>query len=179
MELFDQVTGSDESREPQQSVLPGLFPVSARNQALYTFSDEDLVKLHSRLFKRSLCGLVDARSSGETQKDVLAWMMRDEEQPGPFSFKFCCQLQGLDPVEMRGVVLRMKQRIERKRHESGAEHSDVPVEEEMIEALRQHDEPGDTDFAEEPIAALSDTHGDERAHVLLESREYNGHYAAA
>lgn len=179
MDLFNQATGSTESRVPQQRALPGSFPVSPRNKALYTFSDADLEKLHSRLFKRSLCGLVDARTSGETKQEILDWMMRETEQPEPFSFKFCCQLQGLDPTEMRGVVLRMRERIERKRHETGAEDSDVAVEQEMIEALRDPDESGEAGYANEPLAALRHTDEDEQAHMLLESHQYHGHYAAA
>lgn len=155
MELFDQVRGSDESREPQQSVLPGLFPVSARNQALYTFSDEDLAKLHSQLFKKSLCDLVDARSSGETRKDVLAWMMRDEEQPGPFSFRFCCQLEGVDADEMRERMLNLIRRIERKKLEIDTERLDAVVNASSFEVLDEHeDEPARAGTAQSPGEAL-------------------------
>ena len=179
MDLFNQASGSTEGRVPQQRVLPGSFPVSPRNKALYTFSDADLEKLHSRLLKESLCDLVDTRSSGETKKEILAWVMRDTEQPEPFSFKFCCQLEGLDPDEMRALVLRTKRRIERKQLEVDTDNVAVSMdpETEIVETLRDAGERGHGDEAIVPLLELNE---DEQAvYVLLDSDEYDGHSVAA
>jgi len=72
------------------------------------WSDEEILELRSYLLHKTLSILEDGRSCLSVRTESLYWLMSDVIHP--FSFRVCCEAEGVDPDRMReGVIHLMKQ----------------------------------------------------------------------
>lgn len=84
------------------------------------WTTEGILKLHSVLIEESLRAL-GARGNGEQKQEVLEWIfepdmvgtvMRNGREVRvytwqvPWTFTFCCKLEGMDPEAIRAQILR-------------------------------------------------------------------------
>jgi len=68
-----------------------------------SWSDEDLVRLCEAMIFRAIEELLHPRiKSLEQIQETIAWISTDTSKP--FSFRFCCELCGFDPENMREAI---------------------------------------------------------------------------
>lgn len=75
------------------------------------WSDADILKLMDGLLVETLSVFNEDKTSMETVKDALDWVMSDDILP--FSFIVCCRASGLDYEDVRNGVLYCLKRIAR------------------------------------------------------------------
>lgn len=76
------------------------------------WTDEDFFKLMDGVLVETLSVFNDDKSSMETVKEALEWVMSDDILP--FSFIVCCKFSGLDYEDVREGVLCCLERIARE-----------------------------------------------------------------
>ena len=76
----------------------------------YPWSDDDLVRLHSRLLHKSLRALFDSRVCAATRVEILDWLLSEKDCSNAFSYHACCALSGLDSEVIRDRVLERYRR---------------------------------------------------------------------
>jgi hypothetical protein len=123
MPLFDLV----DDGVHETAVLPDAAPIDAMDFAEIEASEpkprwtqEGILKLHSVLLEESLRAL-GARGTGEQKREILEWIFEPSyvgtvfrhgrevqvlTSNLPFSFVFCCKLEGMDPDHIRSKVLQ-------------------------------------------------------------------------
>jgi len=73
------------------------------------WSDEEIMGLRSYLLHKTLSILEDGRSCIFVRTESLDWLLDDSIHP--FSFRVCCEIEGVNPDLMReGVIGLIKQR---------------------------------------------------------------------
>lgn len=68
-----------------------------------SWTDEDVVRLCEALIFRAVEELLRPRIKCLEQiRETIAWISTDAKEP--FSFRFCCELCGFDPENMREAI---------------------------------------------------------------------------
>ncbi len=86
---------------------------------VHEWSDEEIMGLRCYLLHKTLSILEDGRSCLSVRTESLDWLMSDVIHP--FSFRVCCETEGVNPDRMReGVLYIMKQRqVMKQRQDRG------------------------------------------------------------
>lgn len=84
-----------------------------------TWTTQDVIKLHDGMLQAMLHRLSDNRVSKAQQQEILHWLseplVRDEEAlKRPFSYQACCLAAGVDPEDLRLMVIYYLKKWARK-----------------------------------------------------------------
>ncbi|OAI25170.1 MULTISPECIES: hypothetical protein [Methylomonas] len=71
--------------------------------ALPQFTEEEFSELRYRLLLAMLGSLKDNRVSDKEKSESWLWLMSDDKTP--FSFRTCCESEGVDYLEMRDLIV--------------------------------------------------------------------------
>ncbi|BBL60903.1 hypothetical protein ACH518_00090 (plasmid) [Methylomonas sp. HW2-6] len=71
--------------------------------ALPQFTESEFDELRYRLLLAMLSSLKDLRVCDEQKADALEWLKSDDTSP--FSFRVCCESEGVDFEVMRDLIL--------------------------------------------------------------------------
>jgi hypothetical protein len=70
---------------------------------MHEFDDYALGHIFDGLLVRTLRSLFDPHSSPATRRDANSWIF--DRQEGPFCFELCCAHVGVDPDDLRELVV--------------------------------------------------------------------------
>ena len=66
------------------------------------FTEAEFSELRYRLLLAMLSALKDNRVSADEKSESWTWLMSDDQTP--FSFRICCESEGVDYLEMRDLI---------------------------------------------------------------------------
>ncbi|NJD07072.1 MAG: topoisomerase II [Methylococcaceae bacterium] len=90
----------------QLDLFTDIFELADHPQSIedaLSWTDLEIQDLRDRLLLDAIDGVADRRRGAETRAELLAWVTADEIKP--FSFTVCCLDTGIDPDELRDMLL--------------------------------------------------------------------------